>query len=187
MRIISGIYGGRKINGKIPAGVRPTSDLARESIFNKLSHLIDIDEKMIADVCAGTGAMGIECLSRGAKHCVFVDSSRKSCDFIRQTMNELKIDKEQYSVLNKKSEKFPAFIQENYPDVKFDIIITDPPYISNTINQLLQDVVDNNLLNEEGIIIAEYASTAGIILPEELQLIDERQFGETQISYIEYK
>ena len=102
MRIISGIYGGRKINGKIPAGVRPTSDLARESIFNKLSHLIDIDEKMIADVCAGTGAMGIECLSRGAKHCVFVDSSRKSCDFIRQTMNELKIDKEQYSVLNKK-------------------------------------------------------------------------------------
>ena len=88
---------------------------------------------------------------------------------------------------SKKSEKFPAFIQENYPDVKFDIIITDPPYISNTINQLLQDVVDKNLLNEEGIIIAEYASTAGIILPEELQLIDERQFGETQISYIEYK
>lgn len=187
MRIISGYLGGRRYNGKIPAGVRPTSDLARESVFNKLSHLIDLEDAIVADICAGTGAMGTECLSRGAKHCYFVDSSRKSCEYIRQALRDFKVDEEDYTIITKKAEKFPELLRSADPEIKFDIIITDPPYADNVINQLLNDIVQYSLLKEDGIIVAEYSSVGGIILPDELELIDARKFGETQISYIKLK
>lgn len=187
MRIISGSLGGRKFSGKIPSGVRPTSDLARGSILNKLQNLIELEGATVADICAGTGAMGFECISRGAKYCAFVDSSKASCNYIKQSAEAFGIEKDKYSVINKKSEKFPAYAKEINPNLKFDLIITDPPYIENIINQLLQDIVKYNLLNSGGIIATEYSSAGGLVIPDKMQILDNRKFGETQISYINYK
>ncbi len=184
MRIISGELGGRRYQGKIPPGVRPTADMVRESIFNKLSHLIDLDGAIVADICAGTGAMGIESISRGAEMCYFVDKSRKSCDYIKATLEHFSVNKDKYKVINKPLEKIAQYWKEDNPELQFDLIITDPPYIQKIINDLLCDIVETKLLAPEGVIVAEYASLGGIILPPELKLIDSRKFGETELSYI---
>ncbi len=187
MRIISGNLGGRKFNGKIPPGVRPTSDIARGSVFNKLQNIIDFDGAIIADICAGTGSMGIECISRGAKFCAFVDSSRKSCDYIKQALDNFNIPKDTYTIINKKSDKFSEYFNVNFPKLKFDIIISDPPYIENVINTLLDDILKYELLNKNGIIVVEYSSNRDLIIPEAMELIDNKIFGETKLSYIQIK
>jgi len=186
MRIISGELKGRRYQGKIPPGVRPTSDMVRESIFNKLSFLTDIDSAIVADICAGTGAMGIESLSRGAEKCYFVDKSRKSCDYIKSSLEYFGIEQDRYEIATKQSEKIVSYWKEIHPELKFDLIITDPPYIQTIINDLLNSVVEADLLAEDGIIVAEYASTGGLIIPPKLNLIDSRKFGETEVSYISY-
>lgn len=184
MRIISGELGGRRYQGKIPPGVRPTADMVRESIFNKLSHLIDLDGAIVADICAGTGAMGIESISRGAAKCYFVDKSRKSCDYIKATLEHFSVNKNNYDIINKPLEKITHYWKEINLELQFNLIITDPPYIQKIINDLLCDIVETKLLAPDGVIVAEYSSTGGIILPSELQLIDSRKFGETEVAYI---
>ncbi len=186
MRIISGELKGRRYQGKIPSGVRPTADMVRESIFNKLSHLMDLDSVIVADICAGTGAMGIESISRGAEKCYFVDKSRKSCDYIKASLDHFGVASDRYEIATKQSEKIVSYWKENKPDLKFDLIITDPPYIQNIINDLLNGIVEADLLSEDGIIVAEYASTGGLVIPPTLKIIDSRKFGETEVSYISY-
>ena len=73
MRIVSGKYGGRRLSLKLPEGIRPTSDNTRESIFNILNNYIDWDGLTVLDICAGTGALGFEALSRGAEYTVFIE------------------------------------------------------------------------------------------------------------------
>ena len=99
MRVIGGIYGGRVLKSPADNRTRPTSDRLRETLFNILAPRID-EETRFLDLCAGTGAMGIEALSRGAAHATFVDRSRRSCALIEQNLDNLGIPEEQTEVLD---------------------------------------------------------------------------------------
>ncbi len=181
MRIISGIYGGRRYKGKIPEGVRPTLDQARESIFNILMGLKDLDEMQIADICAGTGALGLEALSRGGESVTYVEKNRKVIDMIKRIMDEFDVPKEEYEIINSDALKFCK-----NTDKKYDIIFSDPPYKAGFTNEMLQIIVDRKLLKADGVMVLEYSKIYGVEIPEGMALIKEKNFGETIVAFLEW-
>lgn len=180
MRIISGIYKGRTFKGKIPDGIRPTQDAMRETIFNVLRNHADINGAKTADICSGTGAMGIEAISRGAVHTDFIDLSRKSCDYVKAVLNDLEIDKNIYNVYQSDAVKYV----KNNTYNEYDLIFTDPPYSANIINQIVHYAVVNNHIKKGGIIIAELAITSAIILPAECEICAEKTFSGAKTIFI---
>jgi len=152
MRIISGEYRGRVLKSPPSLKTRPTSDRLRETLFNILSPKIS-DETRFLDLCAGTGAIGIEALSRGAKFVTFVDKSRKSCALVETNLDLLEIPENQTEVICSAAEDFVRRAQEQ----TFNIVFFDPPY-KNDYQKILQSFgeKDSALLSNEGFFIAEH-------------------------------
>src|SRR5438309_2725874 len=105
MRVISGVYGGRLLKSPPDNRTRPTSDRLRESLFNILSPRID-DTTRFLDLCAGTGAIGIEAISRGAAFITFIDRSRRACALIEENLDKLGVPEYRTEVLNLSAENF---------------------------------------------------------------------------------
>jgi len=143
LRIIAGRFKSRKINSdascvyKSTNGYRPTTDRARETMFNVLENKFDFEAVKALDLFAGTGSLGFESLSRGAKSCVFVDRSFRNLSLIKRTANELGCENEVEVV---KSEVL-AFFNSCYE--KFDIVFADPPYNYEEYGSLMNKI--NNL------------------------------------------
>ncbi len=150
---------------------RPTSDRLRETLFNVLVQRIDENTRFL-DLCAGTGAVGIEALSRGAKFVTFVDRSRKSCGLVEANLDLLKIPEEQTEVVMSEAEDFlkreRKRIGENEAENGWDIAFFDPPYAADYKPILWQfSEPDSNLLRENGVVIAEHHHKAE--LPDAVQ------------------
>ncbi len=122
MRIIAGAYKGRNLKSPPSMQVRPTSDRLRETLFNVIAPRIE--DARFLDLCAGTGAVGIEALSRGARHVTFVDRSRRSCQLIESNVELCRIPKEQYEIYQMTAEDF---LRQPSTD-SWDIVFFDPPY-----------------------------------------------------------
>src|SRR5258708_12114819 len=125
MRVISGLYGGRFLKSPPDAKTRPTSDRLRETLFNILTPIIT-DETRFLDLCAGTGAIGIEAVSRGAAFVTFVDKSRRACALIEENLDLLDIPEDETEVINLQAETFTGREHQT----GWDIIFFDPPYDS---------------------------------------------------------
>jgi 16S rRNA (guanine(966)-N(2))-methyltransferase RsmD len=123
MRIIAGEFRGRVIKSPPDQKTRPTSDRLRETLFNILAPQIDSDTRFL-DLCAGTGAVGIEAISRGAGFSTFVDKSRRSCGLIEENLDLLKIPKKRSEVICDSAKHFLSRLNPNV----WDIIFYDPPY-----------------------------------------------------------
>ncbi len=185
MRIISGKHRGRRIElGKEAAGfVRPTSDFAREAIFNILSHsdlgldrhaFIDQD---IADACCGTGALGLEALSRGAKHVTFVDKSREAlanAHFNAEKMHE----GGNVDFVHADATKLPRARRP------YALIFLDPPYFRNMVEPALKSILDGGWLAPDGIVVVEHGTKEKIAFPKAYSLIDERRYGRAVINLL---
>lgn len=148
MRIIAGKYRGRKLSEFEGNAVRPTSDRAREGVFSVLQ--FEIEGKKFLDGFCGSGAVGIEALSRGAKEVVFVDSAKSSCEL---TTKNLKTVGETARVVNADCAKFLASAQE-----RFDVIFLDPPYKSDDGKLALETIGKRGLLTEKGVLVYERGS-----------------------------
>ncbi len=154
MRIISGTYRGRVIKSPPDHRTRPTSDRLRESLFNILSPKIT-EETRFLDLCAGTGAVGIEALSRGAAFATFVDKSRRACALIEENLDRLGVPEEETEVVCLAAENFVPRRHET----GWDIIFYDPPYQNNYALVLHGFAAeDSNTLNEGGVLIVEHHS-----------------------------
>lgn len=152
MRIISGEYRGRILKSLPNLKTRPTSDRLRETLFNILNPVIDGDTRFL-DLCAGTGAVGIEALSRGAAFATFVDKSRKSCGLIEANLDSLNIPENQSEVVSETAEEY---IRRHAQEI-YDVIFFDPPYQNNyleVLRPLSSDETKN--LKPDGIFIAEH-------------------------------
>src|SRR5687767_15936238 len=123
MRIIAGEYRGRVLKSPADKKTRPTSDRLRETIFNILAPRIGEDTRLL-DLCAGTGAIGIEALSRGAAHVTFVDKSRRACALIEENLDLLGIDESKTEVVALPAENFTGREHK----LGWDIAFYDPPY-----------------------------------------------------------
>lgn len=122
MRIIAGEYKGRNLKSPPSMQVRPTSDRLRETLFNVIAP--QIEGARFLDLCAGSGAVGIEALSRGAEHVTFVDRSRRSCQLIESNVALCRIPEEQYVIYQTTAEEFLRDASAE----SWDIVFFDPPY-----------------------------------------------------------
>jgi 16S rRNA (guanine(966)-N(2))-methyltransferase RsmD len=174
MRIISGKYKKRILMTPKDKSIRPTTDRHRESLFNILDNMNAIIDANVLDLFSGTGALGIESLSRGAKSCVFVDHSRKAIQLIKNNIKHLKIEPTskviQCNILN-------GLTCLN--DTVFDLILMDPPYQKSCINKTLCNIVSQQCLHTDSIIVAEHADNEPVDVPETIKQIDTRKYGNT--------
>jgi 16S rRNA (guanine(966)-N(2))-methyltransferase RsmD len=150
MRIIAGKYGGRRINppSKMPH-TRPTTDLAKEGLFNILQHQLDFEELKTLDLFGGTGNISFELASRGVKELTVVEKDSKMYEFIKKTARELKV--ENISVLRMDIFRFIEQCSE-----RFDLIFAGPPYALNNIDDIPRLIFDKKLLNPGGWFILEH-------------------------------
>lgn len=151
MRVISGKARGLKLNTPKNKDVRPTTDRVKESLFNIINfYIMDND---VLDLFAGTGSLGIECLSRGANKCVFVDKSKESMAIVKSNIKKARVENESTTM----NIDFKSAIKSlGSKGEKFTIIFMDPPYYENMFIDALKLVEENNLLEEDGIIVVEH-------------------------------
>lgn len=162
MRVIAGEYRGRILKSPPDGKTRPTSDRLRETLFNIISPRIS-DDTCFLDLCAGSGAVGIEALSRHARFVTFVDKSRKLCGLIETNLDLLNIPEEQTEILQSSAEDF---LRRN-DDKAWDIVYFDPPYSSDYLDVLMKfGETDSRLLTENGLFIAEHHTK--LLLPDEI-------------------
>ena len=157
MRIIAGEYRGRVLKSPSDTKTRPTSDRLRETLFNILNPKIDASTRFL-DLCAGTGAIGIEAISRGAAFAAFVDRSRRACALIEENLDLLKIPENQTEVFCHTAENFVQRAQKE----TWDIVFFDPPY-QNNYGIFLHEFDENivNLLSDEGVLVVEHHVDTG--------------------------
>ena len=160
MRIIAGEYRGRTLKSPMDAKTRPTSDRLRETLFNVIAARID-DETRFLDLCAGTGAIGIEAISRGAAFATFVDKSRKSCALVETNLDALQIPETQTEVVLSEAADFLKRANKNFAETdapeNWDIVFFDPPYMEN-YQVVLEQIgwEDKLILRENGVVICEH-------------------------------
>ncbi|MGL5695053.1 MAG: 16S rRNA (guanine(966)-N(2))-methyltransferase RsmD [Peptostreptococcaceae bacterium] len=151
MRVISGKARGLKLDTPKNQDVRPTTDRVKESLFNMINPYIR--ESNILDLFAGTGSLGIECLSRGAKKCVFIDKSKDSIKIVNSNVKKARVENES-TVLNVDFKE--AVKRLSAKNEKFDVIFMDPPYYENMFIECLKSIDELNLLVQDGIIVVEH-------------------------------
>lgn len=154
MRIIAGQYRGRNLKSPRSNQVRPTSDRLRETLFNVIAP--QIEGTRFLDLCAGSGAVGIEALSRGAVHATFVDRSRKMCALVEANLDLCGIPEEQTAVAQAEAAGFlNRFVARKHKP--WDIIFFDPPYATDYLQVLaIIDAHASELLTNEGLLIVEH-------------------------------
>ena len=174
--ITSGSYKGRTIVRPETDLTRPVSEQTRHAIFQVLG---DIEGLTVLDIFAGSGALGFEAMSLGAKQCTFVDSSAKAFKAISTTIKILKLDDR--AILKK--DKAYDFLKNNKS--KFNLIFLDPPYSDFNI-EILPTLIPN--LANGGIIIASCSSDTDLeVTPSELELVKIKKYGDTQIGFFRKK
>ena len=171
MRVISGKYKGLEIKGYDIAGTRPTMDRVKESLFASIQNYVK--NSVCLDLFAGSGSLGIEAISMGAKECYFVDYNKVAINVLKSNMDRLKVT-EKYFLINK------DYIQALKSfDIKFDIIFLDPPYHLNMLNNAIDCIIKYDLLNDNGLLICEYEEGN---INCNLELIKSRKYGHKNIS-----
>jgi 16S rRNA (guanine(966)-N(2))-methyltransferase RsmD len=150
MRIISGTLGGRRIHP--PANMpytRPTTDIAKEGLFNILQNRIDFDGIKILDLFGGTGCISYELASRGATDLTIVEKDNAMFAFIKKNITDLKIE-------NAKLLKMDVFSYLNTSNEQFDFIFAGPPYALGLIDEIPKIIVEKNLIAEDGFFVLEH-------------------------------
>ena len=183
VRIIGGEARGLRLKTLEGDATRPTRDFVKESLFNIIS--MYIQDKTVLDAFAGSGALGIESLSRGAKEAVFLDMRKESCKIIEENIKFAKME-ERADILCVDALK--AEIYDRFKKNKFDLIFLDPPYEKDYILKMLDLMMLKELFSEEALIIAEHGSEE--VLPDKVGLFSvfkKKKYGATAITIYEIK
>lgn len=171
MRIISGKYKGKKLDGFDIEGTRPTQERVKESLFGMIQN--NLNDTIVLDLFAGSGNLGIEALSNGSNFSYFVDNNDECIKIMKKNLTNISNDS--YKVLNMDYLKALNYFSEE--NIKFDVIFLDPPYKLECISNILEIVLNNNLLNSGAIIVCEYEFDYFKDDYYGLELIKEKQYG----------
>lgn len=176
MRVITGKFRGKPLKSPTSTNIRPTGDKVKQAIFTKLQFFIE--GKVVLDLFCGSGALGIEALSRGASEVVFVDKDTRS----------VKLTKENLKIVNANSKVINADFKVALEKFKqqFDLILIDPPYASGVYESCLELIYNNNLLSNDGIIVCERDKTKPFISPY-FEMFDSKDYGTVCVDYFEHK
>ena len=184
MRIISGVFKGKKISTPVDIKTRPLKDLTKESIFNILQHSnkfnINIEKSIVLDLFSGVGSFGIECISRKAKKVFFVENYEKVLPVLKKNLNDLRSFKN-FEIVKKDIYKNDVF---NSFNLNFDIIFLDPPYRDNNIEKILIKIKNSKILKKKGVIILHRHKKDSEVFSEEFKIIEEKKYGISKILFI---
>lgn len=171
MRVITGTARGRKLREPAGMDIRPTTDIVKESLFNIIQ--FDVEGRRVLDLFAGTGQLGIEALSRGAKSAVFVDESLEAIKVIRANLEHCGFEAQ---VVRGDA---VSFIERGG---KFDIIFLDPPYDTGLLDNALKKIIQFDILSDGGIIICETNKELALLPFDEPYFIGkEYKYGKTKL------
>lgn len=175
MRVISGIYKRRRFDVPKNFKARPTTDFAKENLFNVLSNRIDFEDGLTAlDLFAGTGSISIELVSRGCDKVISVEKDPQHYSFICKVMQEVKTDK----CLPVRGDVF-KFIDSTRE--KFDFIFADPPYALPNLKNIPDLILEKGLLKEDGLFVLEHGKDHSF--EEHPHFIEQRQYGSVNFSF----
>jgi 16S rRNA (guanine(966)-N(2))-methyltransferase RsmD len=180
-RIVAGILGGRRLATPPGRGTRPTSDRVREALFSALGTMVDLSGARVADLYAGSGAVGLEAASRGAEHVLLVEADSRAARTARDNVATLGM-REVARVAPAKVEQILA----SPPDEPFDVIFADPPYAvpEAVIDAMLTALVENCWLAEGAVVVVERSSRdAPVRWVEGITGERSRRYGETTLWY----
>ena len=172
MKIISGKYKGRNIEGFMLDGTRPTMDRVKESLFAMIQNYLD--NSVVLDLFSGSGNLGIEALSQGAKDITLVDSNYKAIKVIEKNLSNIGISA---NIINMDYKKALEYLK----DKKFDIIFLDPPYKTNYIEESIKLITLYNILNDNGIIVCESDDLDKIVYSNDYEAIKDKKYGDKYI------
>lgn len=177
-RIIAGAYGGRQIKTPKGDGTRPTSDRVREALFSSLrSELGSFADVRVLDLFAGSGALGLEALSRGAAHAVFVEADARAAAVVKANLADLKASGR---VLKTTAEKYVATVEGG----PFDLIFVDPPYAMSTqAVAALVDALARACADVEPLFVVERSSRDPFQWPSSVSALRDKKYGETTLWY----
>ena len=181
MRIVGGKFKGHSIAPPHGSATRPTTDRVRESIFNILAHGVEgleIEGARVLDLFAGTGAMGLEAISRGARFCQFVDDSTEARGLVRKNADSLGV-----IGLAKIWRRDATDLGPCSPQPGFDLVFADPPYGKGLGEKALRSLVSGRWLNPNAIVVLEESAKAELPPIDGLTLIDARDYGDTKVRF----
>ena len=186
MRIISGLFKGKKILEPKDFKTRPLKDLTKESIFNIIIHskkfTVDLKNSNILDLFSGVGSFGIECLSREAKKVVFIENYNEVLPILKKNLISIKSIKN-YKIIENDVYDNRTFLKL---DNKFDIIFLDPPYKDKNLKNVLNNIKNEKILNKTGIIIIHRHKNEKDTLPKTFKIIEEKKYGISKILFLSY-
>lgn len=174
LKIISGKYRGLTFDGDDILGTRPTMSRVKESLFAMIQD--NVKNSICLDLFAGSGNLGLEALSNGAKTCYFIDNNKIAVDTINHNIEKLKIN-EDYYVMKKDYEEALKYFKNN--NIKFDIIFLDPPYQLYLINNCLDKINKYDLLNPNGIVVCECETEN--VSNSDFKILKERTYGNKKV------
>ena len=168
MRVVAGELGGRRLTTPAGTSTRPTTDRVREAIFNSLGSAGLLDGALVADLFAGSGAVGIEALSRGADRCVFVERDRAALDALNDNIDALDL-RDRSKVLASDAMSVAATIDA-------DIVFADPPYDFDAWHDLIGRVTADIVIAESGAVVSA---------PPGWEVTREKKYGRTRVTFLE--
>lgn len=175
MKVSAGIYKGRKLVENKYEHIRPTADLVKQALFNTIA--IKLSGARVLDLFAGTGALGIEALSRGAQEVVFVDKNIRSAKLIKQNLDSLAVEAQ---VLCKDFSLAIKLLSGR----QFDIILIDPPYKKGLYEKVLSLIEEGKLLADGGVIVCEHAKEDKID-PLTFEITNEKRYGTKMLTFLQ--
>lgn len=182
MRVVAGRFRGRALVAPDDMSIRPTSDRVRESVFNILAHGVEdftLTGARAIDLFAGTGALGIEAVSRGAAFCLFVEEAAEARALIRRNVEALGLTGETRIFRRDATDLGPAGNMEPY-----GLAFLDPPYGKGLGEKALVGLVDGNWLKPGAICVLEEKAGLALSLPSGLEQLDSRSWGETEVRFL---
>jgi 16S rRNA (guanine966-N2)-methyltransferase len=183
MRIIGGKFKGKKLIEPKDKETRPLKDLTKESIFNIINHSnkfsIDIKKAQVLDLFSGVGSFGIECLSQGASHVTFIEKYEAVLPILKKNLKNLKLEIN-YEIIE--SDILNKFEFKSLK-INYDVIFLDPPYKERALDNVLNKIIENKILKDNGIIIIHRHKKEIDKFPKNFHLIDEKIYGISKIIF----
>jgi len=177
MRIISGSLKGRKFSVPSHFPVRPTTDYAREGLFNVLQNRIDFEDSKILDLFTGTGSIALECWSRGSRDITAVDKHFGCCQFLKKMKNELALDG-----LNIVKSDALGYVKRQAES--FDLIFADPPYNFDGYVEILNHIMTSSCLSADGMLILEYDKHNNF--SDSPYFVEEKVYGNVRFAFFQH-
>lgn len=178
MRIISGLYKGKRISAPSTITARPTTDFAKEGLFNVLNNIIDFDDIDVLDLFSGTGSISFEFISRNCRHLISVEQNERHCAFIRKVSTDLKIT-------NLQLVKTDVFRFVKSCSLNFDVIFADPPYELTQIEEIPDLIFKKNILKPDGLFILEHSAKNDFSNHPNFE--NKRHYGNVNFSFFRQK